>query len=900
MTIVKKIIDPIRDSNVTLQERLFRLLTLIGLVGMAIAFLTGICVGESVVNNAGVGLGLLIFLMITYFSVHYHKIQAGAVTIGVLLMYVVMPFNYLTTGGIYGGGACWYLVAMVFVALLVKHKIKYVLMGSGLIIGWVSHLLVYLYPSVFDGHTLEMAYLDSAVSMTVVTVLTCSMILFQNNIYRSMNRMARQQKQEIEELNQAQNRFFSSMSHEIRTPINTIIGLNEMILRETISDEVAADARNIQAASKMLLALINDILDMSKMESGKMDIMPASYDVGAMLSDIVNMIWVWAREKGLEFHINVDPTLPSQLLGDEVRIKQVLINVLNNAVKYTSEGSVSLSIQYRKQEHEPARIIYSVTDTGMGIKKENLPYLFSAFKRMDEEKNRYIEGTGLGLSIVKRLVDLMGGDISVNSVYTKGTTFVITLPQEIVSETEIGEIDFEVRHLMNERKYYKTSFLAPGARILIVDDNEANLMVEEKLLRETKVQTETAGSGAACLQKTLQNRYDVILMDHLMPEMDGIECLHEIRMQTGGLNLETPVVILTANAGAENQQQYKRAGFDGYLPKPVTGGRLEAELLRHLPRELVTLTDGQVLFSVVEKPFAERTKKKAFLSISTDSVSDLPGNLAKDVGIAVMPYRVVTQGGEFIDGKESDTDGVLSYIRKGKHAHSEAPRTADYEAFFAEQLTKAQYVIHLTMSEKASNGYENALEASKSFDNVEVVDTGHFSSGMGLLVLQAAADAAGDMPPEAVIDKITQMRSLVKTSFIVDDTESLLRVGRISPRINDICRAFLIHPVLVPKNSKMVIGAVKIGTKKAVWKKYIESALKNADKIDRRLLFITYAGLSFEQLQKIEEIVRKKVVFDKVIYQKASSRIAINCGEGAFGLFFMLQNVLDKKAGTAN
>lgn len=887
---LKKIVEPIADSNVTLQERLFRLLTLVGLIGMAIAVVMGIAAGESALNNIGMILGFIIFFGLVYYSIHFHKIQTGAVIIGGLLVYVVMPFNFLTTGGLYGGGSSWYLLAMVFVALLVENKIKYVLMFSGLIISWGCYILAYFYPSAVAMHTIEMAYIDSAVSMTVVAVLTCGMLLFQNSIHRSANKTTQRQKQEIEELNQAQNRFFSSMSHEIRTPINTIIGLNEMILREKVSDEVAADARNIQAASKMLLALINDILDMSKMESGKMDIVSVSYDVGDMLSDIVNMIWVRAQEKGLELHIDVDQKMPSRLFGDEVRIKQILVNVLNNAVKYTAEGSVTLSIQCRQQERGRAQIVYSVTDTGMGIKKENIPYLFSAFKRVDEEKNRHIEGTGLGLSIVKQLVDLMGGDISVNSVYTKGTTFIITLPQEIISEEEIGDIDLEARHAINARKYYKKSFEAPKAHILIVDDNEANLMVEEMLLRDTKVQTETACSGVECLQKTLRNRYDVILMDHLMPEMDGVECLREIRMQTGGLNQETPVVVLTANADGENQRLYKRAGFDGYLSKPVTGGQLEAELLKHLSREIVNLADRKDSFGVMQTPFIERTKKKEQLLISTDSVADLPREMSDKYRIVVMPYRVVTEGGEFIDGLETGTDGVLSYIRSGRKAHSESPGVAEYEGFFAEQLTKAQCVIHLTMSEKVSKGYKNALEASKSFDNVEVVDTGHLSSGMGMIVLQAAAYAAEDMAPEAVIEKIKQLRSLVRTSFIVDDTEYLLHAGRISPRINAICKAFMVHPMLELKNSKMVVGAIKIGTQKTVWRKYIDSVLKNVGRIDKQLLFITHAGLAFEELQEIEETVRKKVVFEKVIYQKASPAISINCGTGAFGLLFMLKD----------
>lgn len=886
---LKNIIDPIRDSNVSLQERLFRLLTLVGLIGMGITVILTIALGEGASNYIGMILGFIILFSITYFSIHFRKIQVGAVLIGGLLVYLVMPYNYLTTGGLYGGGSSWFLLAFVFVALIVEKKAKYILLVTGLAVSWACYFLTYLYPSLPAAHTVEMAYTDVVLSLSMVSAITCGMILFQNAIYRSANRTAQQQKREIEELNRAQNRFFSSMSHEIRTPINTIIGLNEMILRETTSDEIAEDARNIQTAGKMLLALINDILDMSKIESGKMDIVPVSYDVGAMLSDIVNMIWVRAREKKLEFHIDVDRKMPSRLMGDEVRIKQVLINVLNNAVKYTAEGTVTLSIQCRKQENGRVQIVYSVADTGMGIKKENMPYLFSAFKRVDEEKNRHIEGTGLGLSIVKQLVELMGGDISVNSVYTKGTTFVITLPQEAVSEEEIGDIDIEARHAMNARKHYKRSFEAPRARILIVDDHETNLMVAKKLLRDTKVQTETACSGTECLQKTLQNRYDVILMDHLMPEMDGIMCLHEIRRQAGGLNPETPVIVLTANAGGENQRLYRREGFDGYLTKPVTGGQLETELLKHLPGEIVTLADEKESFGVVQAPFVEHAKKKKYLLVSTDSVSDLPAEMTDNARVAVMPYRVMTEGGEFIDGQETGTDGVLAYMQSGRRAHSEAPNIAAYEAFFAEQLTKAQCVIHLTMSGKVSKGYENALEASKSFDNVEVIDTGHLSSGMGFVVLQAAEYAAGGMSKEDVIEGIQQIRSLVRTSFIVDDTEYLLRAGRISPRINVICRVFMVHPVLVLKNGKMTVGAVMIGTQKTVWKKYIASVLQNAGRIDKRLLFITYAGLSYEDLQEIENIVKKKIPFEQVIYQKASPAISINCGEGAFGLLFKLQ-----------
>lgn len=883
---IKQMVQSIGDSGLGRQERLFRLLVMIGISGLAIASILGFLIGEDIGNVIVMLVALAIFSGVSYCTIHYHKIQIGAVIVAIVIVYFLMPFNFLTTGGIYGGAPIWLLFSMTYVCLVVEGKSKYVFLVSGGALSIVCYYIAYYHPEFMIEHTLETAYMDSLISLIVVATLTSVMILFQNAIYRSENEVSKKQQKEIEELNQMQNRFFSSMSHEIRTPINTIIGLNEMILREDVSDEVAADAKSIQGASKMLLALINDILDMSKIESGKMDIVPIAYQTGDMLSDIVNMIWVRAKNKGLEFHIDVDQTMPSQLYGDEVRIKQILINLLNNAVKYTSEGSVTLSIQCKKIKNGKAQVTYSVTDTGMGIKKESLPYLFRAFKRVDEEKNRYIEGTGLGLSIVKELVDLMGGEIAVNSVYTKGSTFVVTLPQEVVSEVEIGDLNLEERHVLNGREHYKQTFEAPNAHILIVDDSEMNLMVEEKLLRDTKAQIDTAQSGEECLKKTLQNRYDIILMDHLMPGMDGIECLHAIRTQTGGLNQNIPVVILTANAGSENQELYRRAGFDGYLLKPITGLQLETELIKHLPRELVNITSTVVNNGIDEAPVLAHNKKR-LLMISTESVCDLPKQMLEKYQIAVIPYRVVTEGGEFLDGLETETEGVLSYIaEKGKRVKSEEPRMEAYEEFFAEQLTKAQYVIHIAMAKNGGHGYEQALEASKSFDNVYVLDSGHLSSGMGLMVLRAAEYVEEGKNADAIIKEMEQLKNKINTSFLVNDTEYLMRAGRLSEKIHSLCKALLLHPVIMLKNSSMTVAAIRIGTRDHVWKRYILSTLSNMQKVEQKILFITYSGLTKGELLEVERQVKEIASFETIVLQKASPAISANCGPGSFGLLF--------------
>ena len=885
---LKEIIRSIGNRNLDLQERQFRLLVSIGLCGLAAGIVNSILIGDDIRGVGILAAAFVLFVAVFLFSLRFHKIQLGAVIIAVVIIFLLLPLSFLTAGGIYGGAPVWFLFGLVYVCLVVKGKAKYILFACGFTVDAACYCVAYAYPAFFFQHTLETAYIDSFVSLMIVAALICGMIIFQNAIYRSENAIAKKQRQEIEELNRAQSRFFSSMSHEIRTPVNTIIGLNELILRETVSDEVAEDAGKIRDASKMLLALINDFLDMSKIQSGKMDILPAPYDVGAMLSDIVNMTWVRAREKEIEFRVDVDQAVPAQLVGDEVRIQQILLNVLNNAVKYTQAGSVSLSVESKGCQDGYAQMTYTVTDTGIGIKKENLPHLFSAFRRVDEEKNRHIEGTGLGLAIVKQLLELMGGGIAVNSVYTKGSTFVITLPQKIVGEAKIGEF-----HPAGRRRPtgegYRQSFEAPNAHVLIVDDNDANLLVAKKLLQGTGIQTDTAVSGGKCLEKTLQNRYDLILMDHLMPEMDGIECLRAVRAQTGGLNHGTPVVILTANAGEEYRALYRKEGFDGYLLKPVSGIQLEAEVLRHLPGELVS-TAGEAPAGVSgETPVLAHNRRMPVL-ISTDSVCDLPEEIIGKYPIAVMPYLVHTEDGEFLDGVEAETDGVLSYMgKRGGRAQALPPAVESYEEFFAENLTKAQYIVHIAMAKNVSAGYGNALEASKAFGNVIVIDSGHLSSGMGFLVLQAAKWAQSGLSAGEIAREITGLKSRVRTSFLVGSIEYLARSGRLSPMLSAACRALMLHPVIILKNGGLKLGSVRMGTREYARGRYIASALKGRKAIDTETLFITYAGLTREELASLEEQVKKKADFQEIIFQRASPAISINCGPGTFGLLFMMK-----------
>ncbi len=618
-----------------------------------------------------------------------------------------------------------------------------------------------------------------------------------------------------------------------------------------------------------------------------MEIVNVSYETGALFSEIVNMIWIKAKEKGLEFKLHVDSSIPSMLCGDEVRIKQILINLLNNAVKYTSEGSVTLSVRCERRSVNNVRVWYSVEDTGQGVRKENIPYIFNAFRRVDEEKNRYIEGTGLGLSIVKQLVELMGGEISVNSVYTKGSTFIVTLDQDIVDEKELGSFTLASRTSVREGEPYRQSFEAPDAHILVVDDNDMNLMVVSRLLSDTKIQIDTAANGAECLRLTQNHHYDCILMDHMMPEMDGIECLHALRTQPAGLCQDVPVVALTANAGSDNQLLYRKEGFSGYLAKPVSGALLEAAVLSILPKELVQISE-EVKQADIEKDILifEQAKRRSIL-VTTDSVCDLPESLRKEFGISVCPYYVCTDEGRFLDGRELKPDELLMHIAGGGTGYSRPPEVEDYERFFAEKLTEAQNVIHITMAKHVSEGYQNALEAAKSFENVTVINSGHLSSSMGLTVLCAAYMAEHHAAKEEIVEAVKRMERFISSAFIINSTHMMCQSGRISKKIQILCDALLLHPVLVLRKSKMVVGSMEMGSFSHATKKYIRKTLQDTRNIDRRILFITYSGMEEEKLQHIQNVVQQYCPFERVYLQKASSAIASNCGPGSFGLLFM-------------
>lgn len=407
-----------------------------------------------------------------------------------------------------------------------------------------------------------------------------------NNLVDTMN--------DALDANESKSTFLANISHEIRTPMNAILGFSELILQAEPSDEVREDAEDIKRASNNLLAIINDLLDISKIESGNLELIPVSYYLHYLFSDVESVISIQAQNKGLTYKTDIDMNLPNKLYGDIVRIRQVLINLINNGVKFTREGSVTLRVtgelledmpgERRGEKVDLVRLVFQIIDTGIGIREEELGNIFDKFKQVDAKVNRGIEGTGLGLSISRELVHMMGGEITAESTYGVGTTFTVTLTQKVLSRERLaGSI---IKKAAEEYKLHH-AFYAPSANILIVDDNAVNLRIIQGLLRHYQIEADTADSGQEAIERVQEKDYDMIFMDHMMPEMDGVEATRRIHEMDSVSARNVTIIAVSANALRGIRDQFIELGFQDYLSKPIEVPVLERMLKSYLPESKI-------------------------------------------------------------------------------------------------------------------------------------------------------------------------------------------------------------------------------------------------------------------------------------------------------------------------
>ena len=516
------------------------------------------------------------------------------------------------------------------------------------------------------------------------------------------------EKKAADTANKAKSDFLADMSHEIRTPINAVLGMNEMILRESKDDRILEYSSNIKSAGNTLLSIINNILDFSKIEDGKMNLVPVEFDVAELINNLVNTISERARLKGLEFIVEVDETIPSKLYGDDVRISQIVMNLLTNAVKYTESGSVTLRVMNNGTAGGDANLRFEVADTGIGIKDEDLSKLFESFKRIEEKRNRHIEGTGLGISIVCKLLAMMDSKLDVESKYAIGSTFGFDLRLRIVDQEPLGRYDGRKKTVSGHGE--EVHLHAPDARVLVTDDNAMNLKVAENFMKIFGIKPVTCSSGKETIELMKKNKFDIVFLDHMMPQMDGIETLKVLKDEDL-LNGAT-VIALTANAVVGAEGQYLSAGFDGYLSKPITIQELEKTLRKYLPQGSV---EDRAQDAEEEKP----------ASVSLDKVRSLGLNV--DAGLMYtcsdedFYLELLTDYARSADDKCSE---LSSYLEKGD--------LKNYEILVHSLKSASKTVGADELSDRAK-----ALEEASRDQNTDFVNANHEAFVTGFRELAA-------------------------------------------------------------------------------------------------------------------------------------------------------------------
>lgn len=586
--LVKKIVYTwkLLSTSIYTDERLEKNMRVDAVIGYVTCIITAITTTMNILQHKGfvtfTTVAIFVGGLVTVISTK--KFHNRIVAILSLMFICILSFTYYAVFGINEGFASLWTL-LVPLAFCYFASVKYgILMSVYFEILFI--VLFYTPLRSFEAQFYTETFMNRFPVLYLCGLLLSSIAMVQYHV--STLRQTDYEKQLEEALEKAKSAdhaksmFLAQMSHEIRTPINGVLGMNEMILRETDNKDIYEYAVNIKSAGKTLLSLINSILDFSKIEDGKMELVPAEYDTVSFINSLEVAISPRAESKGLEFRINIDETLPAVLYGDDVRLYQVIMNLLTNAVKYTEEGSITLTIKVTEKSSDMAKIFVSVKDTGIGIKDEDINRLFVSFERLEEVKNRHIEGTGLGMSIVTKLLQMMNSRLQIESTYRKGSEFSFEIYQKIIDESPIGIYTKQLAQT-GEILHETSSFLAPKARILVVDDNNLNLKVAKGLLKFHDIVPDLATSGMETIMKMRTSTYDIVFLDHMMPKMDGIETITKLK-EENLIPKETTMIALTANAVIGAKEMYLSSGFDDYLSKPIDTNELRNKLIKYLPQ----------------------------------------------------------------------------------------------------------------------------------------------------------------------------------------------------------------------------------------------------------------------------------------------------------------------------
>lgn len=687
-----------------------RLFNVLALAGGIISLVNGIF---SYTNNQdGRILGMNLAIAVLSFVLLFYASKSGryqfcyVVTI-VMIFLLMFPYLFFNSGGYKGGMISFYIFGILFTVFMLEGKSMLFTAVLEMIVYIGTILIAYRYPALVVWFSSEKEVVtDLLIGFCASSISVAAVMYLHFRMYNAQQKILEEARKEAQSANKAKSAFLANMSHEIRTPINVMLGMNEMILRESDSEEICQYAKSIERSGLYLTSLINNVLDFSRIESGKMESEEERYELRQLLEEVMLIGEKQAEEKGLKIRLIVDENLPENLIGDMIHMKQVLLNLLNNAVKYTKEGQIVLKANEKECETGP-KLVFEVTDTGIGIKESDVKVLFDAFTRVNYKKNQSIEGTGLGLSIARQLVEQMGGKISVKSVYGEGSSFFVELPLKAVTEdvTNSG-----VRFSEMKRSEERTHFIAPEAKILAVDDNRENLMVVKFLLKRTSIFVDTAFSGSECLRKVRKQKYDLILLDYMMPGLDGIETMRELKKEK---EFKVPVVALTADVTKGTEQRFLKEGFCAYLSKPIIWKKLEDLLRQYLPENLLVIAREE------------------------DSQPEMGNELENQIaGILNSQDIQLEEGLKLLDGDFMQYRKLVEFfaVYQKENMNQLEELISQGEMLDAESFTR---MMHTLKSNAKAIGAMQLYELAKELEvRGKKKDTGYILSGYSLLVYE--------------------------------------------------------------------------------------------------------------------------------------------------------------------
>lgn len=554
-----------------LEDRLFMVFSVCELVWLPFIAVVSLAVG--LYFTAGVVAGMVVFILLLALLQKLTNKLSLIKWIYLFFTLIKIPVLWYIVGGNASSAGALFLLEIIFFAMVNKGLKQIVFVALSMLTSSMVSSLSGRFPERFTGLAMngQQHLIMSAAMGSSITIFIAFLIVYQKREFNRENRIAKETDEQLKMSNQMQKNFLANMSHEIRSPLGIVLGFNDLISETDDMDKIKEYSANITHAGKTLQTVINDILDYSKIEAGKLDIIENDYRLSVLIKELEKDIQLRCNEKGLIFNVIYDDKLPDILYGDNIRIKQCVFNILTNAVKYTSDGSVTFTISFGGKDDDGFNeIIFSVKDTGKGIGEELIPKLFTSFQRLNEGQNRGIEGTGLGLAITKSLLDEMGGSVEIESKVGVGSTFTIRVRQKDGNENLVDIEDDESVDIKSLK----------DIKVLVVDDVDMNIVIIDTILTSEQLNVDTAMSGKEAIDKCMNSKYDIILLDHMMPEMDGLETYEVIKKD--GLNKETPTIMLTANAMTGAKEEYISHGIKGYVTKPINQNLLNKEILKVL------------------------------------------------------------------------------------------------------------------------------------------------------------------------------------------------------------------------------------------------------------------------------------------------------------------------------